>query len=229
MTTEVGHISGMLQSDQGRGHAADPPAQRADQPDPGHRRCRPADLDRHRPVARTRPIDELFLTAIAFAVSAIPTGLPAVVTAILSRGTTTLAAAGAIVKRLRSVETLGSTSAINSDKTGTLTLNQMTAVQMAVVHGRYAISGEGYSTEGQITHVGGQADGPLDCADAADGAVRRRRDPRRRRWSATRPKARSSSSRRRAASTRPSPASATRASRPSRSTRPTSSWRRSTG
>src|SRR4030095_6980808 len=59
-------------------------------------------------------------------------------------------------------EPRGSTSAINSDKTGTLTLNQMTAVQMAVVHGRYAITGEGYSTEGQITHVGGQAEGPLD-------------------------------------------------------------------
>ena len=80
---------------------------------------------------RNTPFDELFLTAIAFAVSAIPTGLPAVVTAILSMGTTKLADAGAIVKRLRSVETLGSTSAINSDKTGTLTLNQMTAVQMA--------------------------------------------------------------------------------------------------
>jgi Ca2+-transporting ATPase len=123
---------------------------------------------------RNTPFDELFLTAIAFSVSAIPTGLPAVVTAILSMGTTTLAAAGAIVKRLRSVETLGSTSAINSDKTGTLTLNQMTAVQMAVVGRRYAISGEGYSTTGQITHVAGQPDVPLDalmlpmalCADA---------------------------------------------------------------
>jgi len=130
---------------------------------------------------RNTPFNELFLTAIAFAVSAIPTGLPAVVTAILSMGTTKLADAGAIVKRLRSVETLGSTSAINSDKTGTLTLNQMTAVQMAVVGGRYAISGEGYSTVGQITHVGGQGDQPLDhlmlpmalCADAEvrDGAL----------------------------------------------------------
>ncbi|MFL5779589.1 MAG: cation-translocating P-type ATPase, partial [Chloroflexota bacterium] len=123
---------------------------------------------------RGTPLNTLFLTAVAFSVSAIPTGLPAVVTAILSRGTQTLASAGAIVKRLRSVETLGSTSAINSDKTGTLTLNQMTAVQMAVVGRRYAISGEGYSTEGAITHVGGQADVPLDklllpmalCADA---------------------------------------------------------------
>jgi Ca2+-transporting ATPase len=130
---------------------------------------------------RDTPFDELFLTAIAFSVSAIPTGLPAVVTAILSTGTQTLAKAGAIVKRLRSVETLGSTSAINSDKTGTLTLNQMTAVQMAVVGRRYAISGEGYSTVGQITHVAGQPDVPLEkllmpmalCADAEvrDGAL----------------------------------------------------------
>jgi Ca2+-transporting ATPase len=130
---------------------------------------------------RDTPFDELFLTAIAFSVSAIPTGLPAVVTAVLSAGTQKLAEAGAIVKRLRSVETLGSTSAINSDKTGTLTLNQMTAVQMAVVGRRYAISGEGYSIEGQITHVAGQPDVPLDqllmpmalCADAEvrDGSL----------------------------------------------------------
>ena len=115
--------------------------------------------------------------------SAIPTGLPAVVTAVLSMGTQTLAQAGAIVKRLRSVETLGSTSAINSDKTGTLTLNQMTAVQMAIAGRRYAISGEGYQTTGQITHIGGQPDVPLEqyllpmalCADAEvkDGVARR--------------------------------------------------------
>jgi Ca2+-transporting ATPase len=123
---------------------------------------------------RDQPFDELLLTAVAFSVSAIPTGLPAVVTTILAAGTTTLAAAGAIVKRLRSVETLGSTSAINSDKTGTLTLNQMTATQMAVVGRRYSITGEGYSPLGQITHAAGQGDVPLDryllpmalCADA---------------------------------------------------------------
>ena len=78
------------------------------------------------------------------------------------------------MKRLRSVETLGSTSALNSDKTGTLTLNQMTAVQMAIVGRRYVISGDGYQTTGQITHTGGQPDVPLEqyllpmalCADA---------------------------------------------------------------
>ena len=76
---------------------------------------------------------------------------------------------------------MGSTSALNSDKTGTLTLNQMTAIQMATMAGRYTISGDGYSTIGQISHAGGQPDVPLEqyllpmalCADAEvrDGAL----------------------------------------------------------
>ena len=125
--------------------------------------------------------EELFLSAVAFAVAAIPTALPAVVTAILSKGSQMLAEAGAIMKRLRSVETLGSTSALNSDKTGTLTLNQMTAIQMAIVGRHYSISGQGYETTGQIAHTGGQPDVPLEqyllpmalCADAEvrDGAL----------------------------------------------------------
>ncbi|MFL5668999.1 MAG: cation-translocating P-type ATPase [Chloroflexota bacterium] len=126
-------------------------------------------------------LQELFLSAVAFAVAAIPTALPAVTTAILSKGSQQLAAAGAIMKRLRSVETLGSTSALNSDKTGTLTLNQMTAVQMAIVGRRYTITGDGYQTTGQITKTGGDPDVPLEqyflpmalCADAEvrDGAL----------------------------------------------------------
>ena len=66
------------------------------------------------------------------------------------------------MKRLRSTETLGSTSAINSDKTGTLTLNQMTAVELTIPGRRYSISGSGYSTEGTIKHVAGQPDVPLE-------------------------------------------------------------------
>jgi P-type Ca2+ transporter type 2C len=128
-------------------------------------------------LLRGDDFDELFLIGISLAVAAIPTGLPAVVTTVLSLGTQALAAKGAIVKRLRSVETLGSTSAICSDKTGTLTLNQMTARQLVTVGRRYSIEGEGYSTEGAIMRVGGDAtDTPLEpfmlaMALANDAAV----------------------------------------------------------
>ena len=128
-------------------------------------------------LLRGDDFDELFVIGISLAISAIPTGLPAVVTTMLSLGTQALATKGAIVKRLRSVETLGSTSAICSDKTGTLTLNQMTARELIVMGRRYAVEGEGYSTEGRIRHVAGETETALDpfllpMALANDAAVR---------------------------------------------------------
>ena len=84
---------------------------------------------RHRAL-RGDDFDELFLVGISLAIAAIPTGMPAVVTTLALAGHAGARAKGAIVKRLRSVETLGSTSAICSDKTGTLTLNQMTAREL---------------------------------------------------------------------------------------------------
>ena len=115
-------------------------------------------------LARGDSFDELFLVGISLAIAAIPTGLPAVVTVLLSMGTRKLAEQGAIVKRLRSVETLGSTSAICSDKTGTLTLNQMTARELVVAGRRFSVDGEGYSTVGHIMHVSGTpGDGSLEA------------------------------------------------------------------
>jgi Ca2+-transporting ATPase len=127
-------------------------------------------------LIRGDDFDELFLIGISLAIAAIPTGLPAVVTTVLSLGTQALAAKGAIIKRLRSVETLGSTSAICSDKTGTLTLNQMTARQLVVVGRRYSIEGEGYSTNGKILRAAGETDTSLEpfllpMALANDAAV----------------------------------------------------------
>jgi len=101
-------------------------------------------------LLRGTDLAHIALDAIALAVAAIPEGLPVVVTVTLALGMHTMARQRAIVKRLASVETLGCTTVICSDKTGTLTLNQMTARAFFYQGDRFEVSGEGYRPDGSI-------------------------------------------------------------------------------
>ncbi|MFF4435194.1 cation-translocating P-type ATPase [Streptomyces sp. NPDC001513] len=112
---------------------------------------------------RDQAWDVLFVSAVSLAIAAIPEALPTVTQAILSVGSMNLAKRHAIVKELPSVETLAFTSAINSDKTGTLTLNQMTAVEVLSPTDRYTVSGTGYGLEGKVHHAAGAAAGIEDA------------------------------------------------------------------
>ncbi|MEU5597548.1 HAD-IC family P-type ATPase [Streptomyces sp. NPDC020298] len=101
--------------------------------------------------------DALFVSAVSLAIAAIPEALPTVTQTILSIGAVDLARREAIVKDLPSVEALGFTSAVNSDKTGTLTMNQMTAVEVVDPGDRYTVSGTGYGLQGKVHHAVGSA------------------------------------------------------------------------
>ncbi|MGW3665057.1 cation-translocating P-type ATPase [Streptomyces sp. NPDC005141] len=113
--------------------------------------------------SRDQAWDALFVSAVSLAIAAIPEALPTVTQAILSVGSLNLAKRNAIVKELPSVETLAFTSAINSDKTGTLTMNQMTAVEVVTPTDRYTVSGTGYGLDGRIHHAAGASAGIEDA------------------------------------------------------------------
>ena len=123
------------------------------------------------------------LLCVSTAISAIPTGLPTFVQTMLSSGAQRLAKSKAVVKSLTDVETLGGTTVINSDKTGTLTLNAMTVTKMLAGGEWFEVEGGGYSKTGAILGVGRRRELPISgtlalgltlCSDATvadDGSV----------------------------------------------------------
>ena len=118
---------------------------------------------------RGQSFSELFVTAVALAVASVPEGLPAVLAVTLALGAHQMAKRNAIVKRLASVETLGCTTVICSDKTGTLTMNQMTARAVWIEGRSFDVTGEGYHLDGRITGSDGSVVGAGDLAEAMAG------------------------------------------------------------
>lgn len=109
-------------------------------------------------LLRGMPFLELFMTAVSLAVAAVPEGLPTVVTIALAMGVMRMSRRRALVRRLPAVETLGSTNVICTDKTGTLTVGEMTVRALYVAGQTFEVTGEGYGPDGEVRIAGKAAD-----------------------------------------------------------------------
>jgi len=116
----------------------------------------------------TRPADlvTVFLLGVSLAVAAVPEGLPAILSVILSLGVQRMAKRNAVVTELKSVETLGSASVICTDKTGTLTRNEMTIERVVTASGTTTVTGVGYTPEGDVLQDGRAIDDENLLAEA---------------------------------------------------------------
>ena len=103
----------------------------------------------------------MLLVGVSLAVAAVPEGLPAILSVVLALGVQRMARERAIVKRLSSVETLGSASVVCSDKTGTLTKNEMTIETVVTPSGEVDVTGSGYRPEGELLVDGRPLDDPV--------------------------------------------------------------------
>ncbi|MFD1510918.1 HAD-IC family P-type ATPase [Lacimonas salitolerans] len=117
---------------------------------------------------------EMFMAVVGVAVAAIPEGLPAVMTITLAIGVQAMARRNAIVRRLPAIEAIGSVSVICTDKTGTLTRNEMVVTEVETPDGAFTVEGDGYAPQGGISPAGDLSDLALAAALCNDAALRHR-------------------------------------------------------